>query len=101
VKSPTPAITSIIPGRIRSHLMANGMRAAVAVCASIASLDGPGPREHGFSGHTFLHKNNDLAPERLFLLPRKINRLNRFSRTNPSEIRAYFHGKHADHEVLP
>jgi len=30
------------------------------------------------------------GPEWLFLQPRKINRLNRFSRTNPSEICAYF-----------
>jgi hypothetical protein len=58
--------------------MAKGMRAAVAVCASIASLDGLVPRKHGFSGPTFFHKNNGLAPEWLFLQPRKINRLNRF-----------------------
>jgi hypothetical protein len=48
------------------------------------------PATRGFSGPAFFHKNNGLAPEWLFLQPRKINRLNRFSRTNPSEICAYF-----------
>ena len=43
----------------------------------------------GFSGLAFFHQNNDLAPEWLFSELRKINRLRQFSRTNPSEIRAY------------
>ena len=59
-------------------LILNGARAGIE------------PATRGFSGPTFLHKNNGLAPEWLFLQPRKINRLNRFSRTNPSEICAYF-----------
>jgi hypothetical protein len=56
--------------------------------SSLAGIEAP---TGGFSGPTFFHKNNGLAPEWLFLQPRRINRLDRFSRTNPSEIRAYFH----------
>jgi hypothetical protein len=54
--------------------------------SSLAGIEAP---TGGFSGLAFFHQNNDLAPEWLFSELRKINRLRQFSRTNPSEIRAY------------
>ena len=81
----------------------------LANCAGLSAM-GLVHRPRGFSGLAFFHQNNGLAPEWLLLRPRKINRLSQFSRTDPSEICAYFTmsasrekhaSKYADYEVVP